>query len=174
MEAKMPRKNAKAILRRGAVGLPPENDLEHILHGYCMLDGTGPSAPDSILWERYGSTLMSLQCIECNGSVPWHSDPYFFAAFERPALWWTCGPGAEEPRRLLSGDPAQAMPEKGLERGVPRWFKTMHHGCVYETQRAYILRRGLLTDLERELLEVEKQNGTEEENGGTEAGASVP
>jgi hypothetical protein len=171
----MPRKNAKAILRRGAVGLPPENDLEHILHGDCMLDGTGPSAPDSILWERYGSTVMSLQCIECNGAVPWHQDPYFFDLFERPSLWWRCGPGADEPRRLLSGDPSQAMPEKGLSFGQPHVFRSMNHGCIYETQRDYIVRRGLLTDLERELLEVEKANGMQEEtNGGTEASASLP
>jgi hypothetical protein len=168
----MPRKRAKAILRRGTLGLPPDCDLERILHGYNMLDGDGASASDPDLWAQYGETIMQLQCIECNGAAPWHSDPVFFAAFERPALWWRCGPGADEPRRLLSGDPAQPMPEKGLERGMPRWFKTMHHGCVYESERDYIVRRGLLTDLERDLLEVEK-NG-QKEIGGAEAGAAVP
>jgi hypothetical protein len=120
-----------------------------------MLDGTGPSSSDEELWERYGSTVMSLQCIEACGAVPWHSGRYFFDAWTRPQLWWRCGPGAEEPRQLIAGDPAQAMPEKGLDRGAPHVFKTMNHGCVYETERDYIVRRNLLTDLEREALEVE-------------------
>jgi hypothetical protein len=151
----MPRKRAKAILRRGTLGLPPDIDLEYILHGRCMLDGDGPSASDSDLWNQYGQTIMDLQAVECAGAVPWHSDPFFFDLWERPALWWRCGPGAEEGRLLVSGDPSQAMPEKGLEFGRPHVFRTMNHGLVYETERDYLIRRNLLTDQEREQLEVE-------------------
>jgi hypothetical protein len=153
MEVKMAKKAAKAILRRGSVGLPQEHDLEYILHGRCMLDGDKPSAPDAELWAQYGKEVMQLQGVECNGGVPWHGDKKcFFDLFERPELWWRCGPGAGEPRLLLSGDRSQAMPERGLSQGMPHCFKVMNHGCAYESERDYLIRLDLLTDIERALL----------------------
>jgi len=149
----MPRKNQKSIGRRGVGGLPPETDLEQILHGDIMLDGFKPSASDAELWAMYGKTIMSLQGVECHGAVPWHSHKgTFFDFFERPALWWTCGPGADEPRRLVDGDPDQALPGRGLSRGKPSCYRAMKHGCVYESERDYLIRRNLLTAAEKKIL----------------------
>lgn len=85
--------------------LPCENDLEFILHGYCMLDGVEPTDTAENLWRRFGKTIMQLQNAKCGDLVPWHAHKKtFFDNFERPAIWWTCGPGKDEPRRLIAGD----------------------------------------------------------------------
>jgi hypothetical protein len=133
--------------------LPPETDLEYILHGYLMLDGFKPSAPDAELWAIYGKAVMQLQGQPCGNLVPWHAHKEtFFDYFTRPALWWTCGEGVAEPRRLLSGDPSYAISERGYSFGLPIWFKTMGHPCVYETEKEYLIRRNLLTAAEKRLL----------------------
>ena len=102
--------------------------------------------------------------------MAWRQE-YFFDPFERPALWWRCGPGAEEPRLLLSGDPAQAMPRRvwTVER---RTSSDDGSRVWYETERDYLIRRNLLTDLERDKMEVATM-GEEEASEGTEASAAL-
>ncbi len=148
----MARKEAKPIQRRGQHGLPPENDLEFCINGFCMLDGDSPSAAPDILWQQYGESIMQLQGWRHNGAIPWHSAKLAFDYFERPAIWWLAGPGSEEPRKLQSGDPAQIRTDKGYSHGLPRWFKTAEHGCTFESEKDYLIRRGLLTPAEKKLL----------------------
>jgi hypothetical protein len=71
----------------------------------------------------------------------------------RPWAWWEFD--APEPRRLLSGDPAGAMPERGLWFGVPGFYRSIeaHNTLVYENQADYLRRLGLLLPGELEKID---------------------
>ncbi len=138
--------------------LPCENDLEYILHGYNMLDGDEPTDTPENLWARWCKTIMQLQGQPCGDLVPWHGHrKTFFDYFTRPPLWWSCRPGSEEPRKLISGDAEQVITAKGYSHGLPRWFKTEQHGCIFETEKEYLIRHPeLMTSAEKLLVEQNK------------------
>jgi hypothetical protein len=126
--------------------IPPPRILEQLITGDNMFDDPGnPPLSEEALkreWERGGSYVMSLigQSVDSDPFCGKIAIPYGC----RPWAWWKFD--ALEPRRLLSGDPAGAMPERGLFFGIPRMYSSMeaYNSMVFETQAAYLERLGFL------------------------------
>jgi hypothetical protein len=80
----------------------------------------------------------------------------YFKLFERPAAWWDYE--SPESRKLLSGDPSGAFPERGLFKGKPNSYKSLKacNELIYESEKSYLIRLNLLNDIERRLLVEEK------------------
>jgi hypothetical protein len=154
----MPYRPKKAIQLKNEAGITGL-ELENLILGFNILDGDEPFKNENHrrnTWNKHRNYIMSLQGKPCQGQAFGLSQGVYFGFFERPAAWWDYE--APEPRRLLSGDPKGALPEKGLLKGKPRFFKDYqtYQTLIYETEKQYLIRLNLLNDVEKRLFAEEK------------------
>ena len=127
-------------------GLDARRDVRELLesgHYFSILSPRGVDTPpgDDVLaaaWQLLGDTITAEYVRQHPG--------------ERPAGWWKDGPGASEPRRCLRRGRLGPIGQR-LCFGVPSMFGAAGGDPnaagdlpVYESQRDYLTRRGLLTE----------------------------
>ena len=148
----------KPIERRGESGLSAE-ELEHLIHGQNLLDGDDPTWADDDearrqVWEKHKTFIMSLQGQPCKGeSFRFQRGNTYFEYGTRPEAWWSYD--APGPRLLLKGDPGNAVEGCGLSMGTPRRFRD-GQAMVFESERDYLERHGLLNDRETAMVQDRK------------------
>jgi len=138
------------------------DQLEDLLRGYVLLPMKKPVFKNETerrrVWEKNREYIFSLQGQKCrdesfglNSAID-----VYFELFKRPAAWWDFE--APEPRRMLTGDPTAIIPEDGLRKGIPRCFRSREEWqqMVFESEKDFLIRHGLLTELEKWYLKLKK------------------
>ena len=139
--------------QRRREGTATGEELEHLIHGYCMLDGDEPFQTEEErreCWEANRGFVMGLQGKQCQDeSFLLSSRGVYFDLFQRPDAWWSYD--APEPRRRLTGDPGAVVPGCEYRKGKPTVFHVPDWDQIpeYETQKAYLMRLGLLNKAEK-------------------------
>ena len=143
----------KKVERKTDIGLTAA-EVETLILGHTIFDwDQEPFDTEDArrqAWRRYREQVLALQGQE-----------HGFPMFTRPEAWWRYE--SPEPRRLLSGDPTNALPEKGMSLGVPRLYRSHEawKAVTYETQRAYLERLGLMNEAEKAAMASEKHQPEE-------------
>ncbi len=152
----MPRRPVRPIQRRIDGSLLTGREMEHLILGFEILDEKeAPFNSDKQrrrCWKKHRNHILALQGQKAQGESFGLSSGVYFDFFTRPAAWWDYD--TPEPRRLLKGDPADALPEHGYLKGVPvnhRSFEARQEK-KYESEVEYLQRHGFLTDTEKEVL----------------------
>jgi len=159
----MPTNRTKSKRTAAVKGELTPDQLEDLLRGYTLISPRRPvfKSEDERrkVWTRNYGYIMSLQNQKCRDeSFGLNSQiDVYFALFARPEAWWRYE--SPEPRRMLAGDPAAIIPEDGLIKGVPRSYRSREawDQMVFETERDFLIRHDLLTDLEKKQLKAEKK-----------------
>lgn len=168
----MPTRPRRPLERRGERGLTgPE--LENLLTGDNLLDHEREpfrsEAARRKAWKKHGAFVMSLQGQPAQGETFGLSRGVYFEIGTRPYAWWRYE--SPEPRRLLSGDPAGALPERGFSKGAPTFLVSCEaaRNIRYESEEEYLRRLDLLTKGEKSFFETQQTKGKEHDTtGGTQ------
>jgi len=158
----MPSTRTKSKRTAAIKGELKAEELEDLLRGYTLISPRRPvfksESERRRVWEKNREYIMSLQNQKCRDeSFGLNSQiDVYFPLFARPESWWRYE--APEPRRMLAGDPTAIIPEDGLRKGVPRCFRSREEwaAMTFESERDYLIRNNLLTDLEKQEIHAKK------------------
>ncbi len=118
-------------------------DIQYLFDGTEQFDNEIDFETIQDKWEKHKTEIIKT----------WFEDTDHL--FKRPWSWWNWD-HSKARRKILKLNGNVVMPGSLLDFGVPYQFEKYDHDSepVFETQRSYLIRKNLLTEQEKTIIEI--------------------